>query len=185
MWTYEQFVEELKRIGFDVPDVPVEPAEPKAKKKVPSFDYWHGRDSLQHDLCYGGLVLYCENTYNIKPWMLKPALVNAWESGGVTGGSCWDDGDRTHRYTTGEPEPLWDDLDRILEHFCPNITYIRYKRLLAFVKTGEYTRNEYYGNSTTFAHKALYLSDLFQYLSERNLFEIEPGDRPDNYMDKS
>ena len=57
-----------------------------------------------------------------------PALILRWETGGTNGEGNWLEGDcRSRSYATGTPEPLWEDLDTILEHFCPTITYLRYR----------------------------------------------------------
>jgi hypothetical protein len=103
---YEKFIDELKSLGFTIPE-----AEKKSKA-----NYCQCRDGLQ----YGGLVMYSQYHYS-ETCKCEPALVLSWHTGGISGGSCWDEGEsRHHAYSCGDPEPDWEDLDRILEHFCPN-----------------------------------------------------------------
>lgn len=162
MWTYEQFVEELKTaLDIRVPDVP---SEPKVKPKKSYF----GRNAFEE---YADVQLYSDKSY-AEEWEKEPALTLCWHTGGIGGGSCW--GGENHAYSTGDPEPEWEDLDRILEHFCPNITFIRYKGIMRKSTTDDWSRNEYYGNSTNYAMRILKLKDLWQHMVDNKLFEIEP-----------
>lgn len=165
MWSYAQFVAELKSLGFTIPDVPEKPTG-RQKDKVRQRYY----DS-QSEYSYGGICLY-SGSYCAEPWDKEPALILSWHTGGIGGGSCW--GGENHAYSTGDPEPEWEDLNRILEHFCPNITFIRYKGIMRKSTTDDWSRNEYYGNSTNYAMRILKLKDLWQHMVDNKLFEIEP-----------
>ena len=161
MWTYEKFVEELKtELGIKVPDVPVEP-----EKKPKSKSYRSGGFEE-----YADIQLYNNSSY-AEPWEKEPALTLCWHTGGVSGGSCW--GGENHGYSTGEGEPEWEILDRILEHFCPNITFIRYKGIMRLSKTDSFSRGEYYGNSTDFTYRVIKLKDLWKHMVDNKLFEKE------------
>lgn len=95
-----------------------------------------------------------------------------WMTGGMGGGSCWDDGSQpTHHYSIdGEPEPDFDDLDTLLLKLCPDITFLQYKKLInGLVKQSSYTEDEYYGNSTTYGVKTISLSELVAKLQEMGL----------------
>lgn len=96
-------------------------------------------------------------------------LFNEWRTGGVSGGSCWDEGESRHYPVSGEPEPDFTDLDAVLEALCPNIPYLQYKKLLPLIKSDERTEYEYYGNSTTYGFKVLKLSDLYNELVKLKL----------------
>lgn len=154
--TYEKFLEELKSLGFSVPEVP-----PQQKRKKGEY---YGYDRAY----YSGIELWGESRC-APPWEQEPALILSWTTGGTSGGSCW--GDDPRPFTSDEPEPNWDDLDRILEHFCPNITYIRYKGVMRVAKTGTWTRNEYYGNSTNYAIRAMPIKALWEHMNQSRLFE--------------
>ena len=56
----------------------------------------------------------------------------------------------------------------MLEKVKPDITFLQYKVMVqAIMKTGSYTRGEYYGNSTTYAYKAVSVRRLYEYLREK------------------
>jgi hypothetical protein len=104
------------------------------------------------------------------PPTLKDFLYIEWSIGGQTGGSCWDEGDATYHPREAEPEPNFNCLDIILEAFCPSLSYIKYKLLVAdIVKEDTQTSNEYYGNYTTYAIKYVCLGDLYAKLKEISL----------------
>jgi hypothetical protein len=92
----------------------------------------------------------------------EPVLVNAWHVGGKRGGSCW--GGVPESYTTGDPEPEWTVLDTILEHFCPNITYLKYKKLMSLVNSDSSEDGDYYGNTSIYTIRILKFEDLYNFL---------------------
>lgn len=89
-----------------------------------------------------------------------------WTTGGRTGGSCWDTGDRDPHYAIeGEPEPEFEDLDRLLEALTPNMTFLQYKKIRRdMVVVNSRSRNDYYGNYTNMATKTVDLRQLYTYL---------------------
>jgi hypothetical protein len=91
-----------------------------------------------------------------------------WCSGGIGGGSCWDDGkEDVHHYSiSGEPESDFDDIDTILTELCPNLSFLQYKQLMKITKRESYSQNEYYGNSTDYTYKYVLLRDLLNKLVE-------------------
>jgi hypothetical protein len=94
-----------------------------------------------------------------------------WSAGGISGGSCWDEGEQDNHYrTAGEPEPQFDDIDEVLTELCPDLSFLQYKKLMAkVVKQGIYTVNEYYGNSSDYGYKVVNLQELFDALVEMGL----------------
>lgn len=100
---------------------------------------------------------------------IEPMIGIQWSTGGVSGGSCWDTGDDDpHYHTSGEPEEELTQLDTILEHFSPNISFLQYKKLCQeLIERGEHRENEYYGNYTDYAHKFIRLRRLYSYLNEK------------------
>jgi hypothetical protein len=98
-------------------------------------------------------------------------LYKDWRTGGVGGGSCWDNGESNHYAKEGNPEPEFVDLDTILENLAPEISYLKYKKFMKELKISEltWTENEYYGNSTAYCAKLIKLTDLFNTLQQFNL----------------
>ena len=101
-------------------------------------------------------------------------LYSQWNSGGVTGGSCWDEGGTDPHYPVeGEPEPEFTDIDEALTALCPNLSFLQYKKLMAsgIVEIGSYSENEYYGNYTTYTYKSIKLRKLFDKLFDMGLLK--------------
>lgn len=100
---------------------------------------------------------------------IEPMIGVQWTTGGRGGGSCWDTGeDDPHYSLEGEVESELTELDTILEHFVPDITFIQYKKLCQdVVERGTHTENEYYGNYTHYAHKIVRLRRLYSYLNDK------------------
>lgn len=94
-----------------------------------------------------------------------------WTTGGVSGGGYWDESKTDNRYSTsGEPEPEFVELDKLLEKLCPNISYFEYKKLTkGLIEYTDYTIDEYYGNSTSYGVKFIKLRNLFDRLKEAKL----------------
>ena len=91
-----------------------------------------------------------------------------WTTGGRSGGSCW--GHEADGVVESEPEPSFDELDRILEAVCPQISFLVYKGLVRdCVDTLSGTSNDYYGNYTSYAIKQVKLYDLYISLLSRGL----------------
>lgn len=86
-----------------------------------------------------------------------------WTVGGMTGGNCWSEGG--HYGVTAEPEPEFTVLDSILNAVVPEIRFLQYKSLIAFLqRTDEYTESEYYGNYYDKRRKLINLVALYNYL---------------------
>jgi len=94
-----------------------------------------------------------------------------WCTGGVSGGSCWDTGEKDSHYPVkGESQPNFNSLDLILECVCPKITLLESKKLMRNVMiTKDYCDNEYYGNYTNYSQIYVQVDELYKYLVENNL----------------
>jgi hypothetical protein len=104
------------------------------------------------------------------PPTLDDVLHHEWVTGGVSGGSCWDQGESRHYPRDGQPEPDFTELDNVLESLCPNLSFLQYKKLAsAIIKVESRTEDEYYGNSTTYSVKLVRLGDLYDKLKELKL----------------
>jgi hypothetical protein len=95
----------------------------------------------------------------------------SWETGGVSGGSCWDDSD-PQPYTASNIEPEFDSLRGILEKICPEISYLKYKKLMSeCLETSTYTYNEWYGNCTNYAIKRIKLKKLYDWFIKEGIIK--------------
>lgn len=98
----------------------------------------------------------------------KPAVSIKWYTGGISGGSCWDDGSQDNHYSsTGEEEPNFDDFENLILHFCPNITFVEFRNIRGLIKQNDWTEDEYYGNSTNYSEKYVFLEDIYNWLVEK------------------
>ena len=92
-----------------------------------------------------------------------------WTTGGTTGGTCWD---TEHESVASEPEPELEELDRFLEVFCPEISFLLYKKLIRdLVKRRDRSDYEYYGNCYEKGIKTIDFRDLFNRLQELKLIK--------------
>lgn len=101
---------------------------------------------------------------------IKDGIISVdWTIGGITGGDCW--GSDADIPRTADPEPEFEDLDKILAEVCPNISFLQYKRLCqAVIKTKEETENCYYGNYYEKRIKSFSIAELEEYLKDNNLW---------------
>lgn len=95
----------------------------------------------------------------------EPVIYCRYETGGVSGGSCWDSSN-PQRYVNEPPEDRFKVLDLVLEKLKPNITYLQYKKIEKMVKNNEETETKYYGNSTDWMVEYIILSELEAFLNE-------------------
>lgn len=93
---------------------------------------------------------------------IEPFLYIKWSTGGYSGGNCW--GGEAEGYTSTEEEPDFDCLDNILANYCPNISYLKYKKLAELIECEYYTNHEYYGNSTDYCVKKIEIRKLYDFL---------------------
>lgn len=121
-------------------------------------------------------VKYVESTYGEYDWRRPKSkrretaeksnelyIFEQWTTGGISGGSCWDDGTVDNRYhSSGEKEPDFDSLDNILLLFVPNISHLQYKALVKkVVHYTDHTEYEYYGNETSYGIKFVKIRELY------------------------
>lgn len=127
---------------------------------VPARYPWDG-DKWENYLSY----------YHDKESKHRTVLYVEWSTGGASGGSCWNDDPAESYWSSSSPEEL-TLLDSILERFCPNMSFLQYRKLTNTVcKSGTRTENEYYGNYTNYAFRMVILEDLWNYLEENQLYE--------------
>lgn len=98
------------------------------------------------------------------------SLIKEWLIGGQTGGSCWAETNE-HYSLKAEPEPEFEELDKVLEALCPNISFLQYKNLNKIITISERNQNDYYGNYSSYAIKEIKLFNLYEFLNDRRLFD--------------
>lgn len=130
--------------------------------------------SLEEFLKVGNAYKIAKNSYSRyigEEVMTENGISVEWRTGGISGGSCWDEGDRDPHYSIGgDDEPEFKELDSLFEKVCPNITFLQYRNIMSeCVSSYDYSINEYYGNHTDYKVKWVCLERLYNMLVEKNL----------------
>ena len=102
--------------------------------------------------------------YAIPVHIKEPVIYCRYETGGYSGGSCWDDSNPEY-YSEDVPKDRFKVLDLVLEVLFPDIKYLQYKQIEELIHDNEETEYEYYGNSTDWKCEYIILSEL-EYLIE-------------------
>ena len=97
--------------------------------------------------------------YGIPVHIKEPVVYCRYETGGYSGGSCWDDSD-PQPYSEDVPKDRFKVLDLVLEVLFPEIKYLQYKQIEELIHDNEETEYEYYGNSTDWKCEYIILSEL-------------------------
>ena len=88
------------------------------------------------------------------------------ETGGTSGGNCWNDDEaRPYVADEAEEEPM-KVLDILLEEIAPKITYLQYKKIQKLIHSNEHTEWQYYGNSTDYKIEYILLPELENLLAQ-------------------
>jgi hypothetical protein len=95
-------------------------------------------------------------------------LLVQWETGGMSGGNCWEDSDPQPYRTDARPVAL-TALDAVLEEIAPELTYVAWRRLATLVLEGDYEDRGYYGNRTDYRYRAIPLEGLHRFLVAEGL----------------
>lgn len=94
-------------------------------------------------------------------YVVEDALVSPlWRVGGMGGGNCW--GDTPDEPVSCDPKPRW--LEAVMEELCPDITYLKFRRLEDACHRHMITEYGYYGNYDEYLFEILRLSDLLEIL---------------------
>ena len=110
------------------------------------------------------------------PYSKVPALADytpvafhtCYETGGMSGGNCWGDEPREYSVTPERPD-AFDCLEAFLEMHFPDLTLVAFRKLRGKMTNDQCTHVEYYGNTTDYAIRCLWLEDLWAVLEEENL----------------
>ncbi len=85
--------------------------------------------------------------------------------GGIRGNSCW--GGESEGYVNSEPVEDLTELDKLFEIYCPEISFLKYKKFVnENVENFSREESEYYGNSSNYIGKRLNLKTLYDFLIE-------------------
>lgn len=104
----------------------------------------------------------------------KNVIVATWSLGGMTGASCYDTSEKPARMRSlsVEIEPEFECLDRILELFCPEITFIQYKTLVSkVIERFEEGSSDFYGNTDKTGVKVIDMRRLYDRLIEKGFLK--------------
>ena len=101
--------------------------------------------------------------FGIPVHIKEPVIYCRYESGGVSGGSCWDSSN-PQSYTKDAPKDKMKVLDLVLKAVKPDITFLQFREIEKMVHTNSETEYEYYGNSTEFEIEYIVLSELYAFL---------------------
>jgi len=93
----------------------------------------------------------------------KGFLSESWLVGGMTGGSCWAEADT--KVESEDPKEL-TLMNDFLELEMPELSFIKYRKLLHFVKLAEWGRSEYYGNYDEYKCYYITFDDIADFLAD-------------------
>jgi hypothetical protein len=103
--------------------------------------------------------------YGIPVHIKEPVIYMRWETGGVSGGSCWDSSN-PQRYERDGGKPKFEVLDLVLKELMPTISFLQFREIEKLVHSNSETEYEYYGNSTDFKIEYIILSELISALEK-------------------
>ena len=93
------------------------------------------------------------------------------ETGGVSGGSCWDESD-PQPYFNHEAMPEFINFYKLLELTVPTLGFLQVKIMEhELIHSFDYTDYEYYGNCTEYSIKYAKLSDIYNWLVEKGFLK--------------
>lgn len=74
----------------------------------------------------------------------EPCIYRSYNTGGVSGGSCWNSSNPTSYYVDEVPE--WKALKKALDIVMPDYSEDEFKMIKALAQENETTDYQYYGN---------------------------------------
>lgn len=111
---------------------------------------------------YGEQGVYSE-PFGIPDKEKRLVIYMRYETGGVSGGSCWDDSD-PQPYSNSDDNKDFIALDVFLTQICPNITFLQFREIERLIHSNYKTKWEYYGNQTNYEIKYIVIEEIFKYL---------------------
>jgi hypothetical protein len=102
--------------------------------------------------------------YGIPTDIKELVVYGRYETGGITGGSCW--GTERHYYTEDAPKDRMKVLDLVLKELKPNITFLEYREISELIHdNSERDEGDYYGNCKDWKIEYIILSELYNLLA--------------------
>jgi hypothetical protein len=99
---------------------------------------------------------------------VSPYIYVQYETGGVSGGSCWDSSNpRPYSNSNADTESEFVDFYAVLEGIAPKMSFLEVKKLESKIEIQEWTMSEYYGNCTEYKMKSIPLKTIYDYLVEK------------------
>ena len=99
----------------------------------------------------------------------KNALYCTHETGGISGGSCWDDSE-PEEYYNDDPMDEFEEFHNVIKKIVPNISLEQIEKMEnELVKETSEVEYEYYGNEKWYTVRYVNLKDLYDYLIENKL----------------
>lgn len=104
--------------------------------------------------------------YGIPVHIKEHVIYCRYETGGMSGGSCWDtaEDEGATPYEADPPKDKMKVLELVLEIVKPNITFLEYRKIESLIHDNSETEYEYYGNSTDWKIEYIKLSALYNAL---------------------
>ena len=105
-----------------------------------------------------------------EPWGIpthikEPVIYTVYITGGVDGGTCWEDSD-PQRFAEEPPKDRYKVIELVLSILMPKITFIEYKQVEALMHTNDETECQYYGNEDDKRVEYIILSELLVLLTK-------------------
>jgi len=97
------------------------------------------------------------------------ALYCTYKSGGICGGSCWDES-KLEEYYNDEPMDEFEEFHEAIKKIVPNISLEQIVEMeKELVKETSLTVDEYYGNCERYVIRYVNLEKFYQYLINNKL----------------
>jgi hypothetical protein len=94
--------------------------------------------------------------------MKEHIIYMRWETGGITGGSCWG---TKHHHREGQAKPRFKVLDLVLKEIKPNLTFLEYREIEDLINSDSgRDHSDYYGNYYEYGFEYIPLAKLYEKL---------------------
>jgi len=114
-------------------------------------------EKINHDAPYNQGIF--KEPFGIPDFEKRMVVYQMWETGGISGGSCWENSNPQH-YSNSEPVPEWTALDEVLEILAPSLTFLQFRKISKLIHSTSESQWEYYGNQTDYGIKYIVLEEL-------------------------
>ena len=115
---------------------------------------------------YENFLSELKEKLNITPWndwrskSDRDRIGVSWSLGG-TSGNCFDDQVSS---ISPDAEPEFTEIDSVLEHYCPYLSYTQYKYMHnKLLHKDQKYESDYYSGGITYGYKYIYLDELLTY----------------------